>query len=228
MTWGEPSITALVQVFREICQVICPEDGLTFQPDSITGERIREDNPYQGVRVMIRGTLGVAKVTLQVDVGFGDAITPEPEEAIFPSLLSLPEPRIRAYRWETAIGEKFQAMVYLGLENTRMKDFFDLWHLSQTHRFEAGTLRHTLQATFQRRVTPWPTAPPTALTDRFSGDPQKQAQWRGFIRKGGLESGPGLEEVVKAIHRFLWPLFESDGIPPDWQWSQGWSAVPHE
>lgn len=223
MAWGDPSIAALEKIFREICEVACSEDGLVFESASVVGEQIREDNPYQGVRLMIRGTLGVAKVTLQVDVGFGDVVSPAPDESIFPSLLALPEPRIKAYRWGTAIAEKFQAMVYLGLENSRMKDFFDLWHLAQTHSFQAGVLRETMRATFERRGTPWPTEAPIALTERFSGDPQKQAQWKGFVRKSGLSIEPGLEEVVRAIHAFLWPLMRSNEIPSDWQWSLEWS-----
>jgi hypothetical protein len=214
----------LVQVFREVCQVAGGEDGLVFDPEAVAGDLIREDNLYQGVRVILRGTLGVAKVTLQVDVGFGDSVFPEAEDVNFPSLLGLPGPRIGAYRWETVIAEKFQAMVHLGLENSRMKDFFDLWHLSRTHHFQAGVLRETLHATFQRRQTDWPTEPPVALTGQFCGEPQKQAQWKGFVRKSGLSEAPGLGNVVETIHSFLWPLLAPEGVPDDWQWAQGWSA----
>lgn len=209
MAWGNTSIPALEATFRDICNIPCAEDGLVFDPTSVMGERIREENPYQGVRVMLRGRLGTARASLQVDIGFGDAIIPEVQKTTFPSLLGLPEPNIRAYRWETVIAEKFEAMVSLGMANTRMKDFFDLWHLPLTQALDQNSLRKALRSTFQRRGTKWPTEIPIALTDQFAGDAQKQAQWRAFLRKSQLDSNLPFPEIVEAIRNFLWPMIQA-------------------
>lgn len=209
MAWGEASIPDLEAIFREICAIPCHEDGLTFLPEELKGERIREDNPYQGVRIMLRGRLGTARVSLQVDIGFGDAITPQPEEILFPSLLALPVPILRAYRWETVVAEKSEAMVTLGMANTRMKDFFDLWYLPRANALDPYLLRHALAATFERRGTEWPDKVPDALTTKFSEDPQKQLQWKAFLRKGRLDLDLELPEVIETIRAFLWPLMQS-------------------
>ncbi len=223
MGWGDAEIQALERIFREMCEVPCPEDGLSFDPASIAGEQIREATFYQGVRLMLRGHLGTAKIALQVDVGFGDAVIPAPEEITFPALLDLPEPRLRAYRWETAIAEKFQAMIHLDMENSRMKDFFDIWHQSQARTFEAGVLREALRATLERRGTAWPAEPPVALTPAFAQNPDRQRQWKAFLRKSGLDSKLSLDQVIEEIHAFLWPLIREGGVKDPAFWQKGWS-----
>ena len=118
--------TRLREIFRELCGIQVVEDGLTFDPDSVEAEDIREDQAYQGVRVRLLARLGMARIPLQVDIGFGDALTPKPTKAEFPALLEFPAPRLAMYRRETSIAEKLEAMVKLGILNSRMKDFYDV------------------------------------------------------------------------------------------------------
>ncbi|MEI6593435.1 MAG: nucleotidyl transferase AbiEii/AbiGii toxin family protein [Holophagaceae bacterium] len=209
MAQSEASLEAMESIFREICAVACPEDGLSLDPSAVHAKRIRETNRYQGVRMILRGTLGTARLTLQVDVGFGDAISPRALETQFPSMLGLPEAVILAYRWETFVSEKCEAMVVLGMANTRMKDFFDIWHLVRTDALDQLLLKQALRATFNRRGTPWPVELPDAMSARFSQDPQKALQWLGFLRKSGIDKGPELPEVIDAIRAFLWPHFHA-------------------
>jgi predicted nucleotidyltransferase component of viral defense system len=204
--WGEPNIAILEQIFREICQVEVEDDGVQFLEDSIAGERIKEDQEYEGIRIRMLALLAGARVTLQVDVGFGDAVVPAAEEIVFPSLLNLPAPRMRGYPRETVVAEKFQAMVALGILNSRMKDFYDLYILSQRFDFDGVTLGRAIQATFKRRKTPIPIELPLALTPAFYEDRQKQTQWGGFLRKGRLQTeSPSLVRVIESLANFLMP-----------------------
>jgi predicted nucleotidyltransferase component of viral defense system len=125
-----PDIALLEDAFRDICRAEVEPDGLAFLEDSVRGERIKEEEEYEGVRLRLTAALGNARIPLQVDVGFGDAVVPAPEEVAFPTLLGMPAPRLRAYRRETVVAEKFEAMVKLGMLNSRMKDFYDVWELS--------------------------------------------------------------------------------------------------
>ena len=139
---GAPDLTRLAQIFRDVCSVTVEDDGLSFDAASVTTTRIKEDADYEGVRVQFSGTLGTALLNLQVDIGFGDAVTPAPATVDFPALLEFPPARVRAYPRETVVAEKLEAMVFLGLANSRMKDFFDLAFLAR---------RSSLMANFSRR-----------------------------------------------------------------------------
>jgi hypothetical protein len=139
------------------------------------------------VRIDIPATLDGARIALQVDIGFGDAVTPAPEEVRYPVLLTdLPAPRLRAYPKHTVVAEKFHAICLLGLTNTRMKDYFDLDVLMQERRLDAGELRRAIEATFARRQTQLPAELPAGLSDAFVSDPTKQAQWKAFLKKNRL------------------------------------------
>lgn len=196
----------IVNVVREMCQQDVEPDGLVFDPMSVIGERIAEEAEYEGVRVRFQGSLGTARVSMQIDVGFGDAVVPGPVTADFPTILDLPAPRIRGYTRESAVAEKFHAMVRRGLLNSRMKDFFDVWVLSRQFDFEGAALTAAVSETFARRdlaVDPLP----VAFTSEFAADGTKSAQWRGFLRKGRLEGAPSdFAEVMAGIARFLGPV----------------------
>ncbi len=152
------------------------DDGVIFLPDTVAGAAIREEAVYDGIRITLEGRLGAAKLPLQVDVGFGDAVTPAPVEASYPVLLTdMAAPRLRVYARETSIAEKFDAMVTLGIGNSRMKDFFDIWYLARTFEFDEATLRAAIRATLARRQTELPTEAPVALTTAFAGDPAADA-----------------------------------------------------
>jgi len=207
-----------VKIFREICEIEC-EDGVTFLVDQVRAERIREDEKYEGVRVRIDARLGNARIPIQIDIGFGDAITPEPVEVTYPTFLAMPAPTLRAYPRETVVAEKFHALATLGMSNSRMKDFFDLWTLARQFEFQGELLCDALQATFGRRGSPLPSEAPVALTSEFTTDADKLKQWGGFLQKGKLPPVP-LPDVVAAIKMFLEPaaFARAQGLPFPVRW----------
>lgn len=181
-----------------------------FDPKSVKAARIQEDAEYEGVRMTFTAKLGTARLELQVDVGFGDAVSPEAIEIEFPTLLPMTAPKLRAYRRETVIAEKLHAMVDLGIANSRMKDFFDIWFLSQNFDFEGAVLADAIKATFEKRGTTLPTEMPLALTKAFSKDDAKQKQWKAFSSRlaTGSSAAP-LTDILAVISPFLWPPLEA-------------------
>jgi predicted nucleotidyltransferase component of viral defense system len=225
---GENTLERLVEVFRAVIGLAVEDDGLTFDPNTVTAERIKEDQEYEGVRVQCVVRLGQAKIDLQIDVGFGDAVTPRAVEVQYPTLLAFPAPALRAYPRETVVAEKFQAMVALGIANSRMKDFFDLWLLARTFSFDGPRLCRAIRATFRRRTTELPTEPPVALTSEFGFDATKTKQWRAFVTKGKLDVGDAtLAQVCEFLQGFLMPPTHALAIgteftrtwPPTGPWS---------
>jgi predicted nucleotidyltransferase component of viral defense system len=209
---GAPSVTHFEEVFRQVCQEAVEDDGLEFVAASFKGEQIKEGDEYQGIRIRGEAKLGNARIPLQIDIGFGDAITPGPTEIEYPTLLDFPAPKLLAYNRETVVAEKFQAMVHLGMPNSRMKDFFDVWSLAREFEFDGEGLSKAVGATFKRRVTEVPAEPPLALTEEFATDTTKNTQWRAFLRKGSLDAqGAEFPDVVKFIRMFLAPLIEALG-----------------
>ena len=191
-------------MFRSLCALEVADDGLVFSPDSVTVEAIREDQEYGGQRVKLEARLAGARIDLQVDVGFGDAITPEAETVEYPTLLGMEPPRRRAYPRETVVAEKLEALVKLGMANSRMKDFFDLAVLARSFGFSGPVLRDAIAATFQRRGTAIPTELPLPLTDAFAKDGAKRAQWKAFVSRSSLASKAGdLEQVLAELNAFL-------------------------
>jgi len=147
-----------------------------------------------------------ARLAIHVDVGYGDAITPGVQELEYPSLLDMPRAKLRAYPAETVVAEKFHALVVLGTANGRMKDFYDLWAMAGSLAFEGAILAQAFGATFERRRAPLPTAVPVALTATFVGDPAKQGQWQGFLRRAEFTLQPSpLHDVAAAVAGFVLP-----------------------
>jgi predicted nucleotidyltransferase component of viral defense system len=222
---GDPGADGLTTVFRDVCRLEPDQpDGLRFDADSVTTEPIREDQEYEGIRIRLRALLGQARLDLQVDIGFGDAVTPFPDLVDFPSLLDFPAPRIRAYPRETVIAEKYQAMVQLGIANSRMKDFFDIWVMAQEFSFAGERLSEAIRATFQRRHTPVPASPPLALTPDFEEDAAKKLQWQAFTTRSGVtDTVPALDSLVQDLARFLMPPSQAvaEGVPFVRQWKAG-------
>lgn len=221
---GTPDLERLERVFQDVCSTPAEDDGLFFEPSTIATERIKEGANYEGVRVTLRATLGTARLLMQIDVGFGDAVTPAAAPADFPTLLGHPAPRLEVYPRETVVAEKFQAMVDLGLFNSRMKDFYDLWFLAREFEFEGPVLAQALAATFACRKTPLPSEPPRAMTPAFAADAQKQAQWRAFLTRSRVaETTLTLATVVEQIWAFLKaPLRAAcEGTPFAATWSGG-------
>ena len=173
---------------------------------------------------MLTASLGKARIRVQIDVGFGDVVTPRARTISFPTLLDFPAPTIRAYPRETVVAEKFQAMVKLGIANSRMKDFYDLYVLTRDFSFVGDIIVRAIKATFKRRKTDIPIDPPLALTDEFSRDDVKSAQWNAFVRKGGLEeSVPEFPEIISCLRDFLLPPTKaaSGNGPVPLNWDRG-------
>lgn len=218
--YGPPSPERLQKIFSEVCTLRVDDDGLLFSPETIKAEQIKEDADYQGIRLRIECRLENARLTLQVDIGFGDAITPEPLSTTYPGLLEFPAPVLKAYPRETVVAEKFQAMVALGIANSRMKDFYDVWTLARQFEFDGALLSSAIRATFERRQTPIPTAPPLALTADFASDQSKATQWKAFLKKGRLvETPPSFTEVVQLLQDFLMPPTIAIRETPLWPYS---------
>jgi Nucleotidyl transferase AbiEii toxin, Type IV TA system len=194
------------KAFEEICHTTVEDDGVEFKADSIEGEEIRDDQEYHGVRLRFEARLAGARIPIQIDIGFGDAVTPPPDVIDYPVMLDSPAPRLRAYPQEVVVAEKFHAMVIRGLANSRMKDFFDVWILASMFEFAGSRVSEAIKATFSQRKTELPNNPPMALTQEFYNDPVKQVQWNAFLRKGRMKiQERDLAKVVSQLYLFLMP-----------------------
>ncbi len=202
--FGAPTQERLKHIFTEVCNVEYDADGLRFDSGSVIAEDIREDKEYFGIRIKLAGYLDRARIPLQVDIGFGDAIVPEPEMVEYPKMLDFPSAKIRAYRPATVIAEKFNALVVLGYRNSRMKDFYDLYMLLEHMNLSDEELSVAIKATFERRKVAFPQDVPVAFTPGFLEDGTKEIQWRAFIRRNSLESSLQLFDVLKYIEKRLW------------------------
>ncbi|HVZ18701.1 MAG TPA: nucleotidyl transferase AbiEii/AbiGii toxin family protein [Terriglobales bacterium] len=198
---GDPSLEHCQEVFREICRIPVEDDGLIFSADTVSVEKIKEDQDYEGIRVKFLARLDNARMPVQVDVGFGDAVIPGLLD--YPTLLPMSAPRIQAYPMETVVAEKTEAIVHLGMLNSRMKDFYDIWFLARTFSFDLGILRAALQATFDRRKTELESDRLQTLLAELSVDGAKRTQWRAFLRKSSLAAPDDFAIVNDTIRDFL-------------------------
>jgi predicted nucleotidyltransferase component of viral defense system len=201
---GENSIARIKRLLTEIMSQAVEDDGLVFDLRSLRVARIKEEQEYEGLRVNLVARLERARIHMQVDIGFGDVVVPPPTEIQYPTMLDFPSPRVRAYPREAVVAEKLEALVKLGMSNTRMKDFYDLWKLSQEFDFDGALLANAIGSTFRRRGTELPSGTPLALTDEFSRDTQKARQWQAFLKKSGLEQDHAtLQAIAADLVKFL-------------------------
>ena len=211
--YGDPSPERLADVFKEICEIECSvDDGITYLSESVKAQVIKEEQEYEGVLITLTGLLKQARILIQVDVGFGDVITPTPEFIEYPSLLKQPAPKMRAYPRYTLVAEKTETMVKRGMANSRMKDFYDLWILSKLFDFEGRILSQAIANTFKHRGTKKPGNEPFAFTDEFYLDTQKQTQWKAFVRK--YKPKEVIEDfglLIAEISKFLMPVLGKSG-----------------
>ncbi|MGB6482232.1 MAG: nucleotidyl transferase AbiEii/AbiGii toxin family protein [Candidatus Acidiferrales bacterium] len=214
-----------VGIFKELCVIEVEPDGLAFDANSVKAELITENADYEGVRVTFTAYLERARIPVQIDIGFGDAITPAPVETQYPTLLPAPNPSLLTYPKETVIAEKFEAMVKLGIANSRMKDFYDLEALSRTLDFDGKMLCQAIRKTFERRKSELPAdGTPVAFTPEFSDDTDKKKQWTAFCtRNATYVTKTELKEVIENIKRFLAPVATAllDGSPFTKRWELG-------
>ncbi|MBN1855276.1 MAG: nucleotidyl transferase AbiEii/AbiGii toxin family protein [Pirellulales bacterium] len=226
---GEISIPRFERIVREVCGAAVEDDGMTFSGESVHGDVIKEDQEYEGLRLTLEGHLENARIPIQIDIGFGDVVTPAASEVSYPVLFDFPAPVLLAYSRESVVAEKFQAMVMLGIANSRMKDFYDLWILARQFDFQGPLLCEAIRVTFEKRRTLVPSDVPTALSAEFSHDESKRAQWRAFVNKSKLDTGDlGLDEVATVLRDFFVPCaravaagnkFEMEW-PPSGPWQQ--------
>lgn len=225
LCFGNAEAEYLETMFKGICRSIAPaDDGIIFDADSIKMSPIREDTEYGGTRIIFNAYLGQARIRLQFDIGIGDAITPAPELAVYPPLLDHPAPKLKIYPMATAIAEKTETMVSRGIINSRMKDFYDVWLLSELFDHDYAILSNALRNTFERRNVPLPSAMPEAWTAEFGRNPMKITQWRAFLRKNRLNAAPAdFAVTVARIAAFLHPVcFPPSTIPTAWGAALGW------
>lgn len=208
--FGPSDTGSMASVFRDIASVAA-DDGIVFDPASVRVGVIRKDAGYGGVRVTLNGKLANARCVAQVDVGFGDAVTPGPTDAVYPVLLDdLPAPRLRTYPVYTVVAEKLHAIVVLGMVNSRLKDYLDLVVIIEREALDEPTLALAIAATFQRRGTALPNAPPVGLSDEFALDPTRIALWQSLLKKNDIVHRP-LLDVVKVLRVALWPAVVQAG-----------------
>ncbi len=202
--FGPDDEANLIATFREVA-IMDLGDGIVFDPDSVKADAIREDNTYGGTRITLVARIGSARCALQIDVCFGDAVTPGPQTVTYPTLLAdFHAPTLRVYPVYTVIAEKYQAMVMLGQANSRMKDFFDLAVIARRTELDGATLAAAIAATFTRRQTALPTERPLALTKQFSEDTAKLRQWQAFLNKNRIEAA-SLGDTVALLDDLLRP-----------------------
>lgn len=222
--YGTNSPETLVETFKAICATDVPDDGVVFDIDALNAAPIREELEYGGVRVLTVAVVDGARIPIQIDIGFGDIITPEPIEIDYPILLDFPPPHIRTYPVETVVAEKFNAMVTLGIANSRLKDFYDLWIISRTFEFNRIQLAAALGRTFERRQTLIPRDVPTGLTETYAE--QWQGRWNAYLRREHMHAAPGdLRVLLRDLREFLIPVLFSANEPSRWAPGGPWTTA---
>lgn len=207
---GQNSPERFAEIFREICNAEVEDDGLRFDAGTVTAEGIAEDADYEGVRVKFVGYLENARIPIQIDLGFGDAITPAPVEAELPTLLDFPAAKLLTYPRESVIAEKFEAIISLGVANSRMKDLHDIRSLSREFAFRGYVLSEAIAKTFKTRGTKLPTGQVLVFTSEFFDSEDKKKQWAAFCNKNrSYIAEVLLETVCREIEVFLMPILEA-------------------
>jgi hypothetical protein len=226
--FGSMDLPHIEGVFRDICAIEA-SDGVVYQADTVRAGEIRKEANYAGVRVLLLGVIDGARCQLQIDIGFGDAVTPGPDDVEYPVMLpGFPAPKLRVYPRYTVVAEKLEALSTLGIANSRMKDYFDLRVLALHTDFDGDILRQAVQATFDRRKTALTGQAPLGLTDAFAHDTQKRIQWQAFLKKNRLETLT-LDDVIATLATFMLPVIEAASanatFPFRWQAGGPWSST---
>jgi len=216
-------IASIERVIKDICKIPVALDGLMFDPKTIKGQKIKENAEYEGVRVKFRGFLGRARISMQIDVAFSDSIYPKPMIIDYPAILDLPRPHLKGYPVESVVSEKFEAMVKLGLLNSRMKDFYDIWLLMRQFDFNGSELAKALKRTFEHRKTRLPTDKPLFTEEIYAKTSDRQTLWNVFLKRGDITHAPKeLCATARAIEEFLIKPLEA--IKNGQNFSKNWKA----
>jgi len=197
-------ITALEKMIKDICRISVSQDGLIFDPQTVKGHRIREEADYEGVRIKFTGFLECSRIPMQIDVAFGDIIYPKPKVIDYPVILDFPKPHLKGYPTESVISEKFETMVKLGLLNSRMKDFYDIWLMMRRFDFDGLKLSEALKRTFTHRKTLLPKDRPLFAEEIYDDKSDRQMLWSAFLRKGNIKHArEKLSTTARDIEEFL-------------------------
>jgi len=228
--YGEHDPASITRALKVICDIAF-DDGITYSPSGITVAEAGHDREYPGYEAKIPARLGEAKCDVMLDIGFGEAVTPAPVRVVYPTLFQMPNPQIRAYPLETAIAEKFEAIVKLGMSNSRLRDYHDLWHFAGTCRINGKTLRDAVEATFSRRGTTIPSVIPVGLGDEFYASKKKKSDWTATLKRLALKKGLSLEDVCEMAVQLVMPVAKAIAYKEtyDLTWINGhWEAIPGE
>ncbi len=201
------TIDPILKIFQDLCKLNTEPDGLEFDPVQTRGERIKEESEYEGIRITMSARLGKTRLPIQIDIGFADIITPAPEKLDYPTILDLPAPQLYGYPAETVIAEKFQAMTVLGMANSRMKDFYDIWMLVTHFEFDGTVIQTAIQRTFHNRGTELPTEKHVLFSDEFAKN--KKHQWNAFLRKLRDENVITMDRIVRILRDFFFPVLHA-------------------
>lgn len=204
--YGDSDEGTLQIIFQDLCNIPVEDDGIIFDANTVLVETIRSKTEYGGTRIKLQGRLASARIAIQADIAFGDAVTPKAIEADFPTLLTNPAPRLMVYPIETVIAEKYHALVNLGMANSRLKDFYDLWTIALIFDFDGTVAADAIHNTFLRRQTPLPEKLPVGLSNEFYQDSHKINQWNAFLRRGKISTdSPSLKDACQLLELFLIP-----------------------
>jgi hypothetical protein len=216
------TVDAVLKIFQDLSKLEAEPDGLEFDPVQVQGERIKEDAEYEGIRITMTAWLGKTRVHIQIDIGFADVITPAPERLDYPTILDFPAPHLYGYPPETVIAEKFQAMTVLGMANSRMKDFYDIWMLITNFEFDGRVIQTAIERTFQNRSTELPTEKHIIFSDEFAEN--KTDQWSAFSKKLREENAVMTNQVVATMQDFFFPVLHASqqGTAFKKKWKTKW------
>ncbi|MFA6635479.1 MAG: nucleotidyl transferase AbiEii/AbiGii toxin family protein [Candidatus Omnitrophota bacterium] len=221
-------VVAIETVMRDVCDVAVDPDGIKFDSTTVQGLKIKEDADYEGVRIKFTGFLDRARIPMQIDVGFGDIIHPKIRVINYPVILDFPKPHLNGYPQESVISEKFEAMIKLGLLNSRMKDFYDIWLMTRQFEFKGANIAIAIKKTFNNRKTDIPKKKPLFADEIYDEKSDRQMLWSAFLKKGDMQHTPKtLSETAKTIERFLLePILALNGnvaFDKTWKSPKGWA-----
>lgn len=220
-------VERIESVVKKVCATAVEPDGLTFDSKTIQGRRIKEDADYEGVRVKFTGFLDRARIPMQIDVGFGDIVYPKPKVIDYPVILDFPKPHLNGYPQESVISEKFEAMIKLGLLNSRMKDFYDIWLMTRQFEFKGANIASAIKKTFNNRKTDIPNKKPLFADEIYDEKSDRQTLWNAFVKKGDIQHAPEtLSATAKEIGHFLIEpviaISENVAFDKTWTSPKGW------
>lgn len=216
------TVDAVLKIFQDLSKLEAEPDGLEFDPVHIRSERIKEDADYEGVRITMTARLGKTRLYIQIDIDFADVITPAPERLDYPTILDFPAPHLYGYPPETVIAEKFQAMTVLGMANSRMKDFYDIWMLITNFEFDGMVIQTAIERTFQNRSTELPTEKHIIFSEEFAEN--KRNQWNAFSRKLRDENAVAISQIIASMGDFFFPVLHASqqGTGFKKKWKSKW------